>query len=234
MISTRQRQFPRFIGSVWKTLLLSAAISLGLLRFGAPDTANAVGPCVTGTTNTVDCVVDATNSFTFSPQNITVQNGVTVTWDNTAAFAHTTTNDPLAQQTWNDPLNAGQTASVTFNTDGDDPYYCTIHGTSSSSGSRTGMIGDVMVIAPTAARVAHFAAHRTRGVVHARWYLAVNAGVEGFYLSAGHKDLGTRLLPVHGAGWYSAAVHDVRRGHLALHTVLMNGSEIVTAQAHRG
>jgi plastocyanin len=233
MISTRQRRFPRFIGSVWKALLLSAAIGLGLLRFGAPDTAAALGPCVSGTTNTVDCVVDATGSFTFSPQSITVQNGVTVTWDNTAAFAHTTTNDPLALQTWNDPLSAGHTASVTFTINGDDPYYCTIHGTSSSPGPRAGMIGDVMVVAPTAARVAHFTAHQTRGVAHARWYLAVNAGVEGFYLSAGHKSLGTRLVAVHGTGWYSAAVRDAGRGHLALHTVLMNGSEIVTAQAHR-
>jgi plastocyanin len=210
-------------------LVAVVIVALGFVRFGA-SAADAVGTCSTTTTNTADCTVEANVAFAFNPQNITVASGVTVTWDNTAFFSHTTTSDPKAVQSWNDSLTGGGSAGVTFTTLGDDPYYCTIHGSSSTSpGGRGGMIGDVNVVGTTAARVARFAITRSGLIVHAKWVLAVNSGVMGFYLGADHRAFENRLIPVHTGRAYETSFRYSGSGPIILHMLLQDGSNSTTS-----
>jgi plastocyanin len=78
----------------------------------------AAGPAVTG--NTVDI-----KNFAFSPANLTVRVGTTVTWTNKDSDAHTVTssNGPLHSAT----LNTGDTYRYTFTKAGTYSYLCSIH-----------------------------------------------------------------------------------------------------------
>ncbi len=63
--------------------------------------------------------------FTFTPGNLQVPVGATVTWTNYDSAPHSATAD---DGTWDTGiLNKDQHASVTFNTPGDYSYYCTVH-----------------------------------------------------------------------------------------------------------
>jgi plastocyanin len=73
--------------------------------------------------------------FGFSPKNLTVAVGTSVTWGNTGQANHTTTSDTAL---WDSgTLSPSQTFSRTFATAGVFPYHCTIH---------TGMIGTITVL----------------------------------------------------------------------------------------
>jgi plastocyanin len=65
---------------------------------------------------------DATSSF--SPGNVTIAAGGTVTWINHDIVAHTTTN---ASGLWNGALSPGASFSRAFPTAGAFDYRCTIH-----------------------------------------------------------------------------------------------------------
>jgi plastocyanin len=70
----------------------------------------------------------------FSPDDVNIAVGETVTWTNTDAVAHTSTSDA---GTWNSgTVPAGGRFSFTFQTAGSFPYHCTIH---------PGMVGTVVV-----------------------------------------------------------------------------------------
>jgi plastocyanin len=71
---------------------------------------------------------EAQSSFT--PSNITVSVGGTVTWTNHDITAHTTTSTGGA---WNGALNPGGTFSRAFPTAGTFDYRCTIHPTMSGT-----------------------------------------------------------------------------------------------------
>lgn len=63
--------------------------------------------------------------FTFTPGNLQVPVGATVTWTNYDSAPHSATAD---DGTWDTgTLKKDQRASVTFDTPGDYSYYCTVH-----------------------------------------------------------------------------------------------------------
>jgi len=63
--------------------------------------------------------------FAFSPDDLTVSVGTTVTWTNQDGFDHTTTAD---DGSWNGPLSGGGGSFVfTFDTAGTFEYHCNIH-----------------------------------------------------------------------------------------------------------
>jgi plastocyanin len=66
-------------------------------------------------------------SFSFQTQNVTIQQGTTVTWVNceTDGTAHTSSSD---QSVWSSPLLApGAVFTTTFDTPGVFPYHCQPH-----------------------------------------------------------------------------------------------------------
>jgi plastocyanin len=66
----------------------------------------------------------AISGFTFSPRNVTVNVGDTVTWTNSDAQAHTATSG----SDWNTgDIANGESASITFRTTGTFDYICAIH-----------------------------------------------------------------------------------------------------------
>ena len=62
----------------------------------------------------------------FSPTNLTVKAGTTVTWTNNDAATHTVTSDNGAF-TSSGNLKTNDTYQFTFMTAGSYPYHCTIH-----------------------------------------------------------------------------------------------------------
>lgn len=63
--------------------------------------------------------------FAFSPANLTVKVGATVTWENQDGASHTIVADDGSFKSEN--LGEGGTFSFTFNTAGSFPYHCSIH-----------------------------------------------------------------------------------------------------------
>ncbi|MDX1623570.1 MAG: plastocyanin/azurin family copper-binding protein [Gemmatimonadota bacterium] len=73
--------------------------------------------------------VTLTAQNTFSPQNLAIDVGQTVTWENAVAVAHTITPDGHMQ--WERhlvPADANHTFSVTFEEAGEFDYFCEFHG----------------------------------------------------------------------------------------------------------
>ena len=67
--------------------------------------------------------VDIPGKF-FEPSRLAVLAGDTVTWTNDDAITHTVTAE---DDSFDTPLEPGQTTSVTFDRPGSYPYLCTIH-----------------------------------------------------------------------------------------------------------
>jgi plastocyanin len=65
------------------------------------------------------------SNFSFSPSNLTVSAGTTVTWTNNDAVAHTSTSNSGAWDSGN--IAQGGTFSFTFDSTGTYPYHCTPH-----------------------------------------------------------------------------------------------------------
>ena len=76
--------------------------------------------------------------LSFSPSNLTVTAGTTVTWQNGSSFIHTVTSDAGSSLTYNsgDVANGG-TFSQAFNTAGTYNYHCTYHVASGMTGTIT-------------------------------------------------------------------------------------------------
>lgn len=68
----------------------------------------------------------------FEPANLTVEAGTTVTWTQTGSLPHTVTADDGSFDSHpdcpGDCMGAGDTFSMTFDTPGEIPYFCKIHG----------------------------------------------------------------------------------------------------------
>jgi plastocyanin len=79
--------------------------------------------------NTVSIV-----NMSFSPANLNVSAGTTVTWTNNDAMTHTVTSDGGLFDSGN--VGAGKTYSRIFSSTGTFPYHCTIH---------PGMLGTITV-----------------------------------------------------------------------------------------
>ena len=67
------------------------------------------------------------NNFAFSPPNITVKKGDSVTWTNKDTVPHTVTENDNQQGPNSSTLSSGEKYSFTFNTVGTFQYHCTIH-----------------------------------------------------------------------------------------------------------
>ncbi len=67
-------------------------------------------------------------NMAFSPRNITVKKGTTVTWTNNDSVAHTVTQDAEERDgPTSGTVNPGESYSFTFNTVGTLSYHCEIH-----------------------------------------------------------------------------------------------------------
>ncbi len=65
------------------------------------------------------------SNFIFTPKNLTIHKGDTVTWKNNDSMTHTVTGDnggPSSQY-----INLDESYSYTFTTTGTFPYHCSIH-----------------------------------------------------------------------------------------------------------
>ena len=76
--------------------------------------------------------------FAFDPSTIEVGAGSSVTWTNDDGVTHTVTagTPGSAEETFDESLDGGATAEVTFDDAGTFPYFCAIH---------TNMTGEVVV-----------------------------------------------------------------------------------------
>src|SRR5688572_25241868 len=84
----------------------------------------------------------------FTPANLTINVGDTVTWNNAQGFHDTVSGSSgVPSGVWNSNnqfrrlMMPGESFSFTFNTAGTFPYYCTPHWT-------LGMVGTIRVLAP--------------------------------------------------------------------------------------
>lgn len=103
-------------------LAIAGLLLVGAECYGAKTTTTNTS----GTGNSVSI-----SGMAFSPTNLTVAQGTTVTWTNNDNTAHTVTGDnggPASGQ-----LNNGQTYSFTFTTVGSFPYHCSNHPTMTGS-----------------------------------------------------------------------------------------------------
>jgi plastocyanin len=78
--------------------------------------------------------------FEFTPKEMQVKVGTTVTWMNAGTTAHSATAIDKSFNTRN--LQPGETKSVTFSTPGTFVYHCVFHG---NPDDKSGMIGTVIV-----------------------------------------------------------------------------------------
>jgi plastocyanin len=67
------------------------------------------------------------SNFSFSPADITVKKGATVTWTNQDSTAHTVMETDGKDGPKSQDLNQGQTYSFTYNTVGTFAYHCSVH-----------------------------------------------------------------------------------------------------------
>ena len=114
---------------------------------GGPTATATAAPSATSTptaapspTATASPVAVAISNFAFVPQNLTINQGQSVTWTNNDGGPHTTTSgtSPTANGLWNSGnLATGQSFTFAFNTLGMYPYFCTRH---------TNMTGSVNVV----------------------------------------------------------------------------------------
>jgi plastocyanin len=102
-----------------KTLRLGATLvaSLALVALASAATASAQQPVPSQTV--------AINDFAFTPAELIVTAGTTVSWTNQQNVSHTTTANAA---TWDSSiLRTGASFQFTFNTPGDFAYHCDIH-----------------------------------------------------------------------------------------------------------
>jgi plastocyanin len=78
--------------------------------------------------------------FEFTPKEVRVKVGTTITWMNAGTTAHSATAIDKSFNTRN--LQPGETKSVTFSTPGTFVYHCVFHG---NPDDKSGMIGTVIV-----------------------------------------------------------------------------------------
>lgn len=91
----------------------------GMMSTGGQDTSNT-SPTRGATAESVEI-----QDFAYTPGNLEVPVGATVTWTNYDDAPHTATD---VDGSWDTGmLNKGESASVTFDQPGDFTYYCVVH-----------------------------------------------------------------------------------------------------------
>ena len=124
-------------------LILALALSLGALACGSdnsspssPSPTPAPAPTPGGTSSTVSIPMGAEvlGNRAFTPDNLEVAAGTTVTWTNTDSVSHTSTSNGSG---WDSGIiQPGRQFSFTYQTAGSFSYHCAIH---------PGMVGTVTV-----------------------------------------------------------------------------------------
>src|SRR5687768_1557527 len=87
--------------------------------------AQATAAFADATVDIAEGSVSDINSWVFTPPEITVSAGESITWKNSGALAHTATAAGGQFDTGN--IDAGQSKSVTLSSPGTFPYTCTPH-----------------------------------------------------------------------------------------------------------
>jgi len=67
------------------------------------------------------------DNFSFSPAQLSVASGSTVTWENRDDMPHTIVNDATPREFKSAPLDSGEHFSQTFSKPGTYKYFCSIH-----------------------------------------------------------------------------------------------------------
>jgi plastocyanin len=111
-----------------RRLLFAGTLMLGLLLAacggGTAPTTTAV-PTSSPTASAEGAASVTIQGFAFSPAEITVRAGDTVTWTNRDAVTHTVTQEGMG---WNSgDVRGGQSYSKTFDTVGIFDYFCLYH-----------------------------------------------------------------------------------------------------------
>ena len=117
-------------------LMMSAIGCSGYSSPSSPSSAPSTTPTPGGASSSVAIAkgAESLGNRAYTPDNLSVAVGSTVTWMNTDTVAHTTTSDASG---WNSgSLPAGGQFAFTFQTPGTYTYRCTIH---------PGMVGVVSV-----------------------------------------------------------------------------------------
>jgi plastocyanin len=118
--------------------LLAAALLLAACSGGAAATTTTATTAATGQTTAAGGEFEVVmESFAFTPAELTVPLGATVTWTN----RHPANHDVVADDgTFASPLlGTGESFSFTFTAAGEFPYHCSIHAS---------MQGTIIVTAP--------------------------------------------------------------------------------------
>src|SRR5262245_23683602 len=110
----------------FRLALVSAVLTVAIACGGSDSTpAPSPTPVANGTPVTIVRGAEPLGNQAYSPDQITVAVGATVTWMNADAVAHTSTSDSNGWNSGN--IAPGGQFSVAFPTAGTFPYHCTIH-----------------------------------------------------------------------------------------------------------
>jgi len=90
-----------------------------------PNTSSQTQKSANATAQAADKVVVA--DFAFSPSDITIKKGTTVTWTNQDSTAHTVTETDGKDGPKSSDLGRGQSYSFTYGAVGTFKYHCSIH-----------------------------------------------------------------------------------------------------------
>ena len=91
-----------------------------------PASQNTTPPPSNNSSPSASNKVTITN-FSFSPTDVIVKKGTTVTWTNNDSVQHTVTVDSGDDGPKSQPLSSGQAYSFTFNDEGTFNYHCSFH-----------------------------------------------------------------------------------------------------------
>lgn len=113
-------------------VIVVAALAVGVWAFSnnKSNSSSSTGSNTTTTSSSTAPV--ATNmvsiaNMAFSPTDITVKKGTTVTWTNQDSVAHTVTENDGKNGPSAPPLDQGKSYSFTYNQTGTFRYHCSIH-----------------------------------------------------------------------------------------------------------
>lgn len=128
----------------------------------------------------------------FSPNNLTVNVGTTVLWQNNGSMTHTVTSDNNYFNSGN--INSGGSYSYTFNTVGTFPYHCIFHGSSGGSG----MSGTITVVSGGAGGSLSFSQTNPTLGVGQSISIAVNNNYSGYLYVSSNSNQGVASASLSG------------------------------------
>lgn len=104
-------------------------IAAALLAISVVGCGPAAAPTLAPTGAPGGPIVTITRSFSFSPQQVTVPFGGTVTWTNTDSTDHTITSGTPGSPSgkFSHVVEAGQKVTITFTETGTFEYFCSFH-----------------------------------------------------------------------------------------------------------